>query len=143
MTYPDIVNPKLLSDLYVSALYVLKILFSINYNKTSGSDQQPPRIFRDFTEELSTPLAHLFSSLLRSDLMSCQVSGKLATLLPCTKVTKWNWWKITPLSPSLKFKDSNRTDSLLFGTLYWEGAEEAARWGTKSNRGREGLPEIK
>ena len=54
--------------------------------------------------------------------MSCQVSEKLATLLPCTKVTKWNWWKITPLALSLKVKESNRTDRLLFGTLYWEGA---------------------
>ena len=68
---------------------------------------------------------------------------KLLTLLPCTKVTKWNWWKIIPLALSLKVKDSNRTDRLLFGTLYWEGADEAARWGTKSNRGREDLPEIK
>ena len=143
MTYPDIVNPKLLSDLYVSVLYVQKILFSINYNKTSGSDQLPPRIFRDFAEELSTPLAHFFSSLLKSDLMSCQVSGKLATLLPCTKVTKWNWWKTTHLTLSLKVKDSNRTDRLLFGTLYWEGADEAAGGRTKTQRGREGLPEIK
>ena len=52
--------------------------------------------------------------------------GKLPTLLPCTKVTKWNWWKITPIALSLKVEDSNRTGILLFVTLYWEGADEAA-----------------
>ena len=109
--------------------------------RKSGSDQLPPRILLDFAEELSTPLAHLFDSLLRSGVMPSY--GKLLTLFPCTKVTKWNWWKITPLALSLKVEDSNRTGRPLFGTLYWGRADEAARGGTKDQGGREDLLEIK
>ena len=65
LTYPDVINPNLLSDLSVSALDVQKILSVINHNKAPGPDQLPPRILRVCSEELSTPLALLFNLLLR------------------------------------------------------------------------------
>ena len=47
LTYPDVINPHLLSDLSVSSLYGEKILSNINDNKASGPDQLPSRILRD------------------------------------------------------------------------------------------------
>ena len=76
----------MLSELSASALDVQKILSNINHNKAPGPDQLPPRILRDCSKELSTPLALLFNSSLRSGVMPAL--WKSANITPVHKGDK-------------------------------------------------------
>jgi len=106
-TYPDVINPNLLSNINITAADVEGILNYININKAPGVDNLSARILRSCATELSVPLARLFNLSLTSGVMP--TLWKSANITPIHKGEKGNLSRIIDLLPYYLF--------LVFGVI--------------------------
>ena len=69
LSSPDVANPYLVLNVTTSASEVQRILRNLYISESPGVDNLPARILRTCARELSVPLTHLFSLLLKSGVM--------------------------------------------------------------------------
>jgi len=108
-TYPDVVNPNLLSNINITTADVEGILNYININKASGVDNTSARILRSCATELSVPLTRLFYLSLTSGVTNIMEVCSVI-LLQYIKVMKGILRRIIDLFPYYMFLQSVWSD---------------------------------